>query len=322
MVASESLHQPRLSYRARMALLAQALYRLRRHVLFIYFRLLQRLRALFGAPTARSTSTADTTATMSISGLDPRFRPPFGPDPFAVQKQEFLSSVRAQMTAPLAPATLLAAAHSLSQQYADHCTRQTPTMLPSFLSAGPSGAEAGQVLAVDVGGSTLRIAAVRLDGRASPQLLGLRTWPIGDEVKQMPGRSFFDWLAERIEHALDLEPVLGCMRERMAMGSKGASPVGGAVPGCPGLGGEGTIPMALAWSFPLEYVADHISLPPDALIGRRQTALNRGSIQSMGKGFVSSGGLFGQDLHDLITEALRKRVRQPSRIGTIAHGRT
>ena len=103
-------------------------------------------------------------------------------------------------------------------------------MLPSFNYTLPSGEEHGTFLAVEVGGSNLRMALVDLCGRAEKaQPLRVRRTamsPITPDVKALPGYSFFDWMAREIGKILTLE---GETREN-------AEP----------------LRMGVAWSFPVE----------------------------------------------------------------------
>ena len=101
-------------------------------------------------------------------------------------------------------------------------------MLPSFNHLLPTGREKGQFLALDVGGSTLRVALVELRGREADgresEIVQMETFRITPEIKQYEGMAFFDWLAARIHEVLSKD----------------------------GRSTEGYIPMGLAWSFPIE----------------------------------------------------------------------
>jgi hexokinase len=70
------------------------------------------------------------------------------------------------------------------------------TMLPSYMHTLPGGNETGKTLAVDLGGSTLRVAVIQLSG--GKEVLERKSWVVTDVVKQLPGTQFFDWVAERI----------------------------------------------------------------------------------------------------------------------------
>jgi hexokinase len=70
-------------------------------------------------------------------------------------------------------------------------------MLPSHITTLPSGRERGQYLAVDLGGTNMRVALVRLqDNEASVEKLDKSTIP--EQVKTGTAKEFFKWIAERI----------------------------------------------------------------------------------------------------------------------------
>lgn len=92
------------------------------------------------------------------------------------------------------------------------------TMLPSLISALPSGKEKGMFLSVDVGGSTLRIALIELFGRASgisPRVVGSDTHPINAATKSLKGKDFFRWIGCHIKSLLEL---LGVNDKHTSMG--------------------------------------------------------------------------------------------------------
>lgn len=143
------------------------------------------------------------------------------------------------------------------------------SMLPSFNHTLPTGHEQGTFLALDVGGSTFRIALVRLSGKGTErdgmEIVKIRSFAINKPVRDLKGRTFFDWMAERIEEVLDAD-------EHRA--DSASHP----------------LPMALAWSFPIE-----------------QTSTRSGSLLAMGKGFCATHGIEGQDMCELIMQSCQKR---------------
>ncbi len=105
-------------------------------------------------------------------------------------------------------------------------------MLPSYNYQLPSGDERGTFLALDVGGSTFRVALIELSGRGAEigqeaRILKRATFKINNGVKQLKGVLFFDWMAERIEETLSGQTE-----------GNGMS--------------EAPLSMGLAWSFPIE----------------------------------------------------------------------
>lgn len=100
-------------------------------------------------------------------------------------------------------------------------------MLPSYNHALPSGLEEGTFLALDVGGSTMRVALIELRGKGKMEVLRVSSSPIDNEVKLLEGTSFFDWMGGKIEEMLrDVGTSYG--REDVPLS------------------------MGLSWSFPIE----------------------------------------------------------------------
>lgn len=76
-------------------------------------------------------------------------------------------------------------------------------MLPSYNHQLPTGDECGSYLALDVGGSTFRVALIELSGRGNkPEILNSRSVKIDSAVRRLKGVLFFDWMAEKIEEVL------------------------------------------------------------------------------------------------------------------------
>lgn len=125
------------------------------------------------------------------------------------------------------PAVLLRLSDGLREQFSAALVSDAKCMLPSYNHQLPRGSERGRFLALDVGGSTFRVALIELLGSGSAPETVIRSqasYKITDTIKQLRGVQFFDWLAERIEETL----------------SKEASAP------------KDVIPMGLAWSFPVE----------------------------------------------------------------------
>ncbi|KFY24948.1 hypothetical protein V493_04928 [Pseudogymnoascus sp. VKM F-4281 (FW-2241)] len=193
-------------------------------------------------------------------------RPTLSPSPTALYAAE-IESLFAALDAP----GLRRLADGLQAQYALALRENPACMLPSYSHVLPSGTETGRYVALDVGGSTFRVAVLELFGRGldgeESVFRGARTFRIDDVVKQLVGVAFFEWLAERIEETLS--EVLGETKE-----------------------GEGLprMDMGLSWSFPIEH-----------------TSLRSGKIQGMGKGFRAMEGLLGADLADVLQGACDRR---------------
>ncbi|KAJ5612816.1 Hexokinase-1 [Penicillium lagena] len=110
-----------------------------------------------------------------------------------------------------------------------HCLQSSPCcMLPSYNHVLPAGTEKGTFLALDVGGSTFRVALIELNGRDDAmRIVKVASSRIDNVVKLLEGTQFFDWMAERIDEMLrDVGTDYG----------------------------RGDVPLAmgLSWSFPIE----------------------------------------------------------------------
>ena len=120
----------------------------------------------------------------------------------------FLPDVLRQLSVLSAtqPTNLLAASDKLLAQVREHLRASPQCMLPSYTHTLPTGQEVGSTIAIDLGGSTLRVAAVALRGRQAPrdsmQIVARGDWRVGDAVKALPGPAFFDWIAERVRGVL------------------------------------------------------------------------------------------------------------------------
>jgi len=80
-------------------------------------------------------------------------------------------------------------------------------MLPSYVGR-PTGREEGQFLALDLGGTNLRVLAVRLDGRGLAEITAVNRLTVPETVMRGPGEALFDFLADGValfleEHRLD-----------------------------------------------------------------------------------------------------------------------
>ncbi|KAL1968525.1 hypothetical protein VTN77DRAFT_1735 [Rasamsonia byssochlamydoides] len=170
-------------------------------------------------------------------------------------------------SAPLGLQNMLAMSEKTREQL-KACLQSSPVcMLPSYNHALPTGKEKGTYLALDVGGSTFRVALIELCGREEGmKILQVASSPIDNTVKSLEGTDFFDWMAEKIDS------MLASVDEQYGRDSK--TPLA----------------LGLSWSFPID-----------------QTSISSGRVIHMGKGFLCSNGTVGQELGDLIIQSCRKR---------------
>lgn len=141
---------------------------------------------------------------------------------------EFLKEAEELILGPIDGDKLRRFSSELKRQFRERLHSHTECMLPSFNHLLPTGKERGQYLALDVGGSTLRVALVELRGRETTgresEIVRMVSFKITPEIKKLEGMSFFDWMAARIYEVI----------------RKDVSP------------DRDTIPIGLAWSFPVE----------------------------------------------------------------------
>lgn len=128
---------------------------------------------------------------------------------------------------------LLALSKKLRAELKERLQSSPTCMLPSHNYTLPNGKEHGTYLAMEVGGSTLRVALVDLNGRnKSRQCLRIRrivTSTIDNRVRDLRGVAFFDWIAEKIGEMLSVDRTA-----------------------CDYMQLKEPLPMGIAWSFPIE----------------------------------------------------------------------
>lgn len=136
--------------------------------------------------------------------------------------EDLLQEVQKLFAQQLRIESLLSLSKKLQVELKEHLVSSPQCMLPSHNYTLPNGEEKGTYLALEVGGSTLRVATVELSGRSTgSECLRVRRMecsPIDSHVRKFQGLSFFDWIAERIaemlvmdkeasEHMLKVEPL-------------------------------------------------------------------------------------------------------------------
>lgn len=142
--------------------------------------------------------------------------------------EDFLKEAEKLFLGPIDEDGLRRYSSDLKRQFRERLHTHPECMLPSFNHLLPTGKERGQYLALDVGGSTLRVALVELRGREATgresEIIRMVSFKITPEIKKLEGLSFFDWMAARIYEVIhkDLSHE------------------------------QDIIPMGLAWSFPVE----------------------------------------------------------------------
>jgi hexokinase len=136
--------------------------------------------------------------------------------------------------------SLLSMSAKLANQIESCCGNDSQSMLPSLINKVPDGTESGQFLCLEIGGSTLRAALVRLyetkgSERQLPEVTGLRSWPITKELKSSKGTAFIRWIAQTTAHMVEESYV--SLNDR-----------------------QSSLRACLTWSFPLQYVLSRMFL--------------------------------------------------------------
>ncbi|KAI8967983.1 hypothetical protein BDF20DRAFT_917223 [Mycotypha africana] len=142
------------------------------------------------------------------------------------------------------------------------------TMIPSFVTKMPQGNETGTFLSLDLGGTNLRIAAVELKGNGKTAVHELKRRPTV-ELKTGEGSVFFDWIADATHELITSEAKHLFTEDQVS--------------------GKETLALGVCWSFPVD-----------------QTAVDRGTILRMGKGFTLKN-VEGHDLADMFHEAFARK---------------
>lgn len=142
--------------------------------------------------------------------------------------KDFLVGVEKAFRSSVEVKRLVALSDGLQGQFEKNLVDHGLCMLPSYNHQLPSGDERGTFLALDVGGSTFRVALVELCGKkGEAKISKMASYKIGMPVKQLKGTGLFDWMAERIQETLSGEIE------------------GHEMTGAP-------LSTGLAWSFPIE----------------------------------------------------------------------
>ncbi|KAK4196312.1 putative hexokinase [Triangularia verruculosa] len=148
------------------------------------------------------------------------------------------------------------------------------SILAPEVSAGQGDGDSGRYLAIDIGGTNLRVGFIELqhglvpNGGGAPSIsrklnrLLEHSWPIGDSLKNENSESLFSWIGNRIAHVV-----------RKGCDSFGLSP-------------DQELPLGVTFSFPMQ-----------------QSSLSEAKLMAMGKGFAITSDL---DLGGHLTTGYQK----------------
>ncbi|KAL4946876.1 hypothetical protein BDV06DRAFT_1807 [Aspergillus oleicola] len=172
----------------------------------------------------------------------------------------FADEIERVFSKPLTVRNMLTMSEDIRDQFRTGLESSPINMLPSYNISLPSGLEKGTFLALDVGGSTMRVALIELHGQGKMEVLRVSSSPIDNEVKLLEGTLFFDWMAGKIEEMLR-EVGTNYGRE------------------------DAPLSMGLSWSFPIEQT----SISSGLVIH-----MGKGFLCSMGTVGQELGGLIVQ----------------------------
>ncbi|KAL1956490.1 hypothetical protein VTO42DRAFT_7288 [Malbranchea cinnamomea] len=140
----------------------------------------------------------------------------------------FSQEVQDLFTGHLTTHRLMSMSKQICAQLSSRAKTSPVCMLPSYNHALPTGKERGTYLALDLGGSTFRVALVELSGRENAiKIIQMASWHINESIKLLEGRAFFDWMAEKIDEML--------MEGSEKYGQDSVA-----------------LPVGLSWSFPID----------------------------------------------------------------------
>ena len=125
---------------------------------------------------------------------------------------------------------------ALSRQYQALAQSSSEQFLATPVNVLPNGSETGRMLAIDVGGSNLRVGFIDLLGDSKITRSYDRTWRIEDDIRMGNGQasSLFDWIGDRIAE------VVSARQQDLVKEGKGLDALGEV------------LPLGIAWSFPLK----------------------------------------------------------------------
>ncbi|CAH1763683.1 6262_t:CDS:2 [Entrophospora sp. SA101] len=169
-----------------------------------------------------------------------------------------LSELKEQTT--LGQSTIEKIIEGFLSSYHNGLTKDHSTMVPSYITRLPTGIETGDYLALDLGGTNLRVAVVTLVGLGKTELM-YKQYRIPDELKTGTVEELFDWVALAVKGLLDDSGHNNLENDGQTSN----------------LNKPKELYMGVTFSFPIN-----------------QTAVKQGVVMQMGKGF----NVIGLENHD------------------------
>ncbi|KAI0029527.1 hexokinase-domain-containing protein [Vararia minispora EC-137] len=146
---------------------------------------------------------------------------------------------------------------------------QAMAMIPTFVTGVPDGTETGTFLALDLGGTNLRVCQVDLNGDQTFNLKQQK-YKVSEQLKTGEATALFDYMADSVDAFLT---------------EQSSSPTVPTGSGPDSL----SLPLGLTFSFPVE-----------------QTALDKGLLLTWTKGFSAKNAI-GKDIVGLLQNAFDKK---------------
>ncbi|KIP09830.1 hypothetical protein PHLGIDRAFT_125977 [Phlebiopsis gigantea 11061_1 CR5-6] len=154
-------------------------------------------------------------------------------------------------------------------------------MIPTFVTGVPNGSETGTFLALDLGGTNLRVCEVKLLGNHQ-FTLRQQKYRVSDALKTGEASALFDYLADSVDAFLTTPTVSPTTAASNPFA--GSSAIDEIDPEA-----DPALPLGLTFSFPVE-----------------QTALNEGKVLTWTKGFSAKNAI-GNDVVKLLQDAFNRK---------------
>lgn len=138
-----------------------------------------------------------------------------------------MAEVEQLLGAPTESTSLLNISSGFLRQLNAALISNPKCMLPSYSHQLPSGKERGRFLALDVGGSTLRVALIDLtgEGEDTAKIVRKKSWKVDHVVRKLRGKEFFDWMAAKIEEVIEMDEESRDSDSVLAMGLSWSFPI-------------------------------------------------------------------------------------------------
>ncbi|KAJ3872449.1 hypothetical protein F5051DRAFT_339339 [Lentinula edodes] len=196
--------------------------------------------------------------------------------------QSILTSLDAQFTLPPALLTDLTHAFLREINLGLKAYGEDMAMVPSFITGVPDGSETGTFLALDLGGTNLRVCQVTLNGDKTFKLRQQK-YKVSEGLKTGEAGVLFDYLADSVDAFLTMHPPESPESPTSLSPplDPNPNPNPNAIPD--------VLPLGLTFSFPVE-----------------QTALGAGTILTWTKGFSAKNAI-GHDVVRLLQDAFDRK---------------